>query len=404
MTGFIRPTALSLLFLLAALLLPALQHSALPQEGAVLQELEAQKSRLKSLEKSIEKKRQRARKIKALQRDVLSELSRLDEQISQQWERLNQVKKRWTQTEMELEELKRQIVQEEKALDELKGFIESRLRVLRELGTIGTLNVLLAADSLPELLSRQEYLKLILKYDQQRRAEYLDRLKELDSRKEALAQKQEELKELSVALEQEAIALEERRQEKLAYLDELKAQGIKYRSMISQLERAKKKLKGVIDELTAKAAATGGYRVKELSGEHHDQFSFAAQKGSLNLPLDGTVIVFARRKDVPGIAVEAPWGSEIRAIFDGQVLYSNVLPGYGNVLIMDHGEGYFSLIAQAERFFKEVGQEVAEGEVIGISGGGPWVPEGIYIEIRHSGKQEDPLKWFDLRGMEIIKR
>jgi len=171
--------------------------------------------------------------------------------------------------------------------------------------------------------------------------------------------------------------------------------------MISQLEQAKRGLKEVVEELALKVRSA---QKAMQPATRESQFEFTAQKGKLNLPVPGKVIVFKSRKKVPGIVVSCPWGTEIRAIFDGKVLYNDSLPGYGRVFIVDHGRGYMSLIAQGQNFFKEVDSEVAEGEIIGISGGGPWVSEGIYIEVRHNGRQDDPMKWFDLRGIEIEKR
>jgi septal ring factor EnvC (AmiA/AmiB activator) len=60
----------------------------------------------------------------------------------------------------------------------------------------------------------------------------------------------------------------------------------------------------------------------------------------------------------------------------------------------------FSLVSQGAQFFKTVGQEVTEGDIIGLTGGGPWIQEGIYFEIRHEEQQEDPLEWLDPRTIE----
>lgn len=81
--------------------------------------------------------------------------------------------------------------------------------------------------------------------------------------------------------------------------------------------------------------------------------------------------------------------------------YSGKLRGYGKVIILDHGGGYLSLVGQACELFKKEGEEVREGDLIGLTGGGPWIDEGIYFEIRKHGKYEDPLAWIDTRGLDI---
>ncbi len=96
-----------------------------------------------------------------------------------------------------------------------------------------------------------------------------------------------------------------------------------------------------------------------------------------------------------------PAGTEIRAIFDGTVIFNDSIEGYGNVIILDHGNGYLSLTSQGMTFFKDVGAHVTEGEIIGLTGGGVWAREGIYFEIRHGENYLNPLKWLDLRGLEV---
>ncbi len=378
-------------------------QALIEQPASVQQELESKKARLQSIEKTIRKKQRKVRQVKKAETDVLAELAELDKQISAQWERLDRVKKQWTEAELKLERLEKQVKDGEKRLKDLKWLIESRLRILQRHGTIGTLNILMASDTLSDFLTRREYLKEILRYDQELRKRYIQELQELGRKQQELVAQEKEFKRLTEQLEKEAIALEERRKQKLAYLEELRGQRKKYLAMIRQLNRSKRKLKGIIDDLSARVASTEGFGY-EPEDSSDKQFSFAAQRGKLNLPVAGPVVIFVRKRHAPGIGIEAPWGSEIRAIFDGKVLYSNELPGYGKVIIIDHGNRYFSLIAQGDKFFKDVGQEVAEGEVIGISGGGPWVPEGVYLEIRRGNRQQNPLRWFDLRGMEIIKR
>jgi len=99
-----------------------------------------------------------------------------------------------------------------------------------------------------------------------------------------------------------------------------------------------------------------------------------------------------------GKVFQAPFGSEVRAVFDGIVIFNDTVPGYGKVVIIDHGDDYYTLTGQGSRFFVKVGQKVTEGEIIGFVGSGAWSEQGIYFEIRHNGLPEDPTVWLDLRG------
>ena len=369
---------------------------ALCLQGSELleQEISVQKERLKELDHDIKKQRRKAVKVEKSRITILTELQELDTRIAEQWQRLQDVKKQWSAAELELEITRQELDKSEKEIRELKKYIETRLIALREMGMIGVLNVLLEAESLPDLMAREQYLKLILKHDRKKREEYLQKIEELKDQKAALEKENHALMQLSSAVEQQALLLETRKEEKEAFLEELEKQGEKYAAMIRELQQARKAMQGLIEELSQELELQTGPSQADL-------FDFKSQKGKLNPPVPGRPVpVYSRRKHtIRGMTIAAPWGTEIRAIFDGKVIYNNALPGYGQVIIIDHGQRYMSLTAQGARFFKNEGDEVMEGDVIGISGGGPWVKEGIYFELRHGKKQENPLVWFDLRGM-----
>ena len=129
-----------------------------------------------------------------------------------------------------------------------------------------------------------------------------------------------------------------------------------------------------------------------------------AQKGRLSLPVKGTIVDrFGRHKHPQfdaftmsnGISVSAPVGTPIHAIFDGEVIFADYFKGYGNMIIVDHGGGFFSLYAHAASVVKKVGAKVARNDTLASVGEqesskGP----ALYFEIRYQGKPVDPSPWF----------
>ena len=95
-----------------------------------------------------------------------------------------------------------------------------------------------------------------------------------------------------------------------------------------------------------------------------------------------------------GISIAAPHGTEIRAVYEGQVIFADYFKGYGNMVIVDHGGGYFSLYAHAAKILKKVGTSVARNEVV-ASVGDTDSSHGsmLYFEIRYQGKPVDPATW-----------
>ena len=131
---------------------------------------------------------------------------------------------------------------------------------------------------------------------------------------------------------------------------------------------------------------------------------FSALKGNLRLPVRGEL---ARRFGTPrpeggisakGVFIRAPEGEQVRAVGAGRVVYSDWMRGFGNLLIVDHGEAYLSIYGNNESLLKQTGDTVTLGEplaTVGQSGGNEQT--GLYFELRHLGRPFDPLPWAKLK-------
>lgn len=127
---------------------------------------------------------------------------------------------------------------------------------------------------------------------------------------------------------------------------------------------------------------------------------FATQRGALPMPVAGRVVNrFGSRRSAGqmrwnGIFIAAEPGQPVRAIHYGRVVFSDWLRGFGLLLIISHGEGYMSLYGHNEVLLRQTGEWVAAGEAVasvGRTGGAD--RDGLYFEIRSSGKPTDPQLW-----------
>jgi septal ring factor EnvC (AmiA/AmiB activator) len=131
---------------------------------------------------------------------------------------------------------------------------------------------------------------------------------------------------------------------------------------------------------------------------------FARLRGKLRLPVPGDIAgrFGARRGDAgaswKGLFIRAGNGSEVKAVAPGRVVYAEWLRGFGNLIILDHGDQYLSIYGNNEALLKQPGDVVDSGETIahvGTSGGN--AEPGLYFELRHQGQPFDPLKWAALK-------
>ena len=99
-----------------------------------------------------------------------------------------------------------------------------------------------------------------------------------------------------------------------------------------------------------------------------------------------------------GVFIRSKEGQDVHVVGSGQVVFADWLRGFGNLLIVDHGDGYMSLYGNSEALFRKPGDDVRTGEVIasvGSSGGS--TESGLYFELRYRGKPFDPLSWARLK-------
>ena len=230
----------------------------------------------------------------------------------------------------------------------------------------------------------------------------------------AVEQKQQQQRSVLLAQQQQRQAV----LVKLA--DKIKAQ----RREIDTLKRDEQRLSKLIEGLArivAKPArakpsvATHGQTVPETAPEatlRNEQepeamsFSgnFAALKGRLHLPTRGDI---TNRYGAPraesgaiwkGLFIRAAEGSEVKSIAPGRVVFADWLRGFGNLLIIDHGNAFLSVYGNNQSLFRQVGDVVKSGDsiaAVGNSGGNP--ESGLYFELRQQGKAVDPLKWVSLK-------
>jgi septal ring factor EnvC (AmiA/AmiB activator) len=106
------------------------------------------------------------------------------------------------------------------------------------------------------------------------------------------------------------------------------------------------------------------------------------------------VISLFKEKGQNGVEIKAPMGAEIRAVLPGKILYADWFKGFGNVVIIDHGDHIFTVSANCSQLLKKAGDIVSKGEPIARVGGKDSSKEPVlYFEIRFRGKPQDPVEW-----------
>ncbi|MDR1062382.1 MAG: peptidoglycan DD-metalloendopeptidase family protein [Azoarcus sp.] len=145
-------------------------------------------------------------------------------------------------------------------------------------------------------------------------------------------------------------------------------------------------------------------KVREAAGPASAGTGFAQLRGRLHFPVTGELIGrfgaarAGRGMTWRGVFIRAASGAEVRAVSDGEIVFSDWLRGYGNLLIIDHGGGYLSIYGNNDALYKETGDAVRGGEAIAsVGASGVEADSGLYFEIRHRGQAIDPMQWVRLK-------
>lgn len=132
---------------------------------------------------------------------------------------------------------------------------------------------------------------------------------------------------------------------------------------------------------------------------------FASARGALVYPASGRLMRrFGENNELgvtsKGLTFETRPGAQVVAPFDGRVLFAGPFKGYGQILIIEHGDGYHSLLAGLDRVEGTVGQWVVAGEPVGTMPTGEQKPR-LYLELRHDGQPINPLPWLATRDEKV---
>jgi septal ring factor EnvC (AmiA/AmiB activator) len=256
------------------------------------------------------------------------------------------------------------------------------------------------------------YSRSILGNDRRAVAEYNTKIDRLRVLKVKLEQDMDRKEKIKTKVEGKVQEVEEEKRKKADYLQKVRQDKSHYLASLKELEANARRLQTMVERLEAKSrkSYTKKSGNKTIVGEARtlppvSDKGFGAQKGRLSLPVKGDIVArFGRHKHPEfnsftvsnGISIAAPTGTDIRAVFDGQVIFADYFKGYGNMVIVDHGGGFFSLYAHAAKIMKRVGSSVARNDILASVGDldSPKGPQ-LYFEIRYQGKPVDPAPWFN---------
>ena len=341
------------------------------------------KKDLKDIKKELSLTKEKEKAIQGQESSILESLSRIETELYQKEKELKQGEGRLEQTRDKLQQTRYQISQLSKGLEQTREEFFSRLVALYKMGRIPPETFLFASHSYPDRLRVDKYLRVIIDSDAHLVDTYRYQVNLKERYRGTLMGDQAQLERSLAEVEKKREEIKKTKAAKHALLKSIQNQKAVYQKVIAELEERSRELQAFIDKLEREKKMTAYGRSKQ-----------EATRGKLSPPVQGVVISLFKEKGQNGIEIKAPLGAEVRAVLPGKILYADWFKGFGNVMIIDHGDQTFTVSGYCSQLLKKAGEVVAQGETIALIGSaGSLKGPCLYFEIRHKGKPEDPREW-----------
>ena len=356
------------------------------------------KKKAQDINREIKKGKANIQKFSRRETDIIIRLNQVDQA-------LNRSRKRIAGLSHEIEGLEKKIAQtaaeSEKLVNQIKAnetYVAKRLVTLYKLNWLGKFHVLASARSLQELLRRKTALERILAYDEMVIRELMDNRQNLETARSRLETHRNEKRRRADEYQKQNKQIAAERAQRAKLLARVRKEKSAQLAAVESLKRAARDLDEKIKALGIDSAGT-------TLQEYNAAEPFQSYKGLLKMPVKGKIVsLFGKFKNTryqvmnfrSGIEIQTERGEPIAAVFAGKILYADWFKGYGNMIIIDHGENYYTVYAHIEEAFKSIGDAVEAGEVIATVGdSGSISGPKLYFEVRHHGKPLDPMQWLE---------
>jgi septal ring factor EnvC (AmiA/AmiB activator) len=401
---FLKPAAAAGAFFLLgiwAFPLGAQTPTPKPEDARKIQKkLQKNKKSLSQIERKLAEEKLRQAQDARREQNVLNRLQAADQTLNRLRREKQANQEDLSQTQAQTRLLHDEVAQSRSQLDQSRQLMRQRLRDLYRMSFQEPfLNGWLDSESFTDLARKIKFETLLAQSNEKLLSQTQRQNDELTQSSSQLdAQERHQKRVLDALGHQEKTFTHQQRNRNLFLANIRKQQSLREQT-IAELNQAAEDLKSKVSTLL------------QQSEEAKKQPSFipagqglAVVRGRIPWPVSGTIVSFfgsQHNKEFnatvvnTGIQIQAPAGTPFKAVGPGTVRYADWFKGYGKLVILDHGQGYYSLYAQASELNVTTGQTVAAGQTLGLVGNTGSLLDGssLYFEIRKDGQPEDPVRW-----------
>lgn len=355
---------------------------------------DSEQIKLDNIKKKIIQKEKKLKEYKKREGEVIERLDRLEQQLIKENIKVDEINKRISNIKGDIKKTRATINKLNSEINESSVVLEKRLVALYKYHRRSGLRILLSSKTYNDFIRQDKLLTEIVSKDYDLIKKSINKIENKINQEEKLRKQKTSLEKEKESYYRNTSKINSTKKDKLTLLKETRKKKDLQISAINELKKYAEQLQDFIDKLPSDQT-----EFEQLSHK------FSSMKGKLPFPVKGKIITKFGRTEHPdlhtftfqkGIEIKSPLGMKIKSIFNGKVIYADWFKGYGNMIIINHGEHYYSVYAHAEKLYKQVGDIVEKNETVALVGDTNALNGScLYFEIRHKGKPQDPLRWLE---------
>jgi murein hydrolase activator len=371
--------------------------------------ISAEQKRLQQTERQLREEKQKAADARARETSVLAELEVIERRLGDQGREIAKLDTRIKRTAGDAQILRGEIRQLETQRTGQQAALGRRLMAMYKVHVQGgALPMLLSGEDPGTRAAAVRHLTSLASLDARLIQEYrgtTDRLEDRRSREES---RQKELATLRADAQREQSEFDRDAAKRRVLLAKVRDERAYHERMVGELTEAARRLEAFIRDLQAKQRRVAKIPPPKPGTETPAAVGFGTLRGRLPWPTEGRVVSaygaqvhprFGTRTFRNGVDIEAGEGRDVAAVFAGHVVYTGWFKGYGNLIILDHDNEYYTLYAHVAEILVKEGDDVRQGQRIGTVGDtGSLEGPRLYFEVRYQGKPQNPEQWLRQRS------
>ncbi len=349
-----------------------------------------QQARLEKLKVDIGRLRQTIREGQSRQSAEQKALRAIDEKIGERTREMRQLDSEIGALRDELATLGAEERSTQEALREQQALLGQQIRAAYAMGREQGLKLLLNAQNPSQLQRMMAYYRYLNNARGEEIERYRATVRHLEELRREILDKNQRLQQTIAGLGRSKQTLELEKIEREKAVAGIARLLQRNQNQLRQMEEDRKQLEQVLLELERAVANLNMAR---------DGTPFQELRNTLPWPTEGQVTreFGSRLADgvaSTGIVIATAVNRPVHAVHHGRVVFSDWLRGFGLLIILDHGDGFMSLYGFNQALLKDTGDWVGAGDVVATTGNsGGQRDAGLYFEIRHKGKPDNPLAW-----------